>query len=99
MKQVQSALALRRFSLRTFALTNFYNEAHTLRLARHPKSSEQNRTFANENVNKGRNVAQSVSETRGSIRVSSPVSHCLQDVYLLIFSHFYSMCYYLICFS
>jgi hypothetical protein len=44
---IQSALALRRLALRNFAHTNFCNEAHTLRLARHPNANSLIRNLTN----------------------------------------------------
>jgi hypothetical protein len=44
---VQSVLVLRRFALRNFAHTNFYNEVYTLRLARHPKANSLIRNLPN----------------------------------------------------
>jgi len=36
---VQLVLALRRYTFRKFCHTNCYNEAHALRLARHPTAN------------------------------------------------------------
>jgi ribosomal protein S19 len=58
---MQSVLALRRYAFRNFAYTDFYNEAHTLRLARHPKSSEQDRTRANEKKRKNKVMARKMT--------------------------------------
>jgi hypothetical protein len=44
---LQSVVSLRRFALRNFAHMNFYNEAHTLRLARHPNANLMARNLPN----------------------------------------------------
>jgi hypothetical protein len=74
-----SVFALRRFALRNFAHTNLkQRNAYPLfgssseRELAHPKSSEQNETCANENVSKGRNVAQSVKPEEVTYWVSLP---------------------------
>jgi hypothetical protein len=44
---VHSVPVLPRFALRHFVHTNFYNEAHTLRLARHPNANSLIRNLPN----------------------------------------------------
>jgi hypothetical protein len=67
-------LALRRLASRNFAHTNFNNEAHTLRLARHRKANSLIRNLPNEieHVLTKTEDETSISGTTGVHGVCSP---------------------------
>jgi hypothetical protein len=85
---LQSVLALRKFALRNFVHTSFYNEAHSLRFTRHPKSSEQNLTLADENGKRtqGRPVSQCNQRKQCALRCA------LVSVLWTILLYFCSVC-------
>lgn len=66
---VQAVLALRRFALRNFSHTNFYDEAHTNCIVRHPDVKSLIRNLPNKNENAkdetspSKSVSQNVSQS------------------------------------
>jgi hypothetical protein len=85
---VQAVLALRRFALRNFSHTNFYDEAHTNCIVRHPdvKSLIRNLPNKNENAKDETSPSKSVSQN-----VSQSLSHPVNPGRIILISLPYAL--------